>query len=789
MDEEGLVGHWTFDGENADDSTDNEHDGFAEGDSTFPAADVPGLGGGILAVQPGAAGAYSIPDVPNGEEYRVFAYIDVNGNGVADRTEPSGSFAELVDVEGDVAGVAITLSEQPVITVAPGGTLVIEAEVSGSVPLTLEWQLNQDELDEGGRITGVNTNRLEITDYQNSDAGIYRLIATNSLGQAIIEAQVVTQVAGFEVAGTVVYDGELGEGGGRVGNKVLSLDGNGDFVETSLRDLSGSELTIQYWFKGSSIQSAVRQQSAGFIVAGWNGMHILSHDGSTAGIAAGNSTDGAWHHVAMTWKQGTAGGFTSYLDGEVVESRDSIDASIPNHDANVFLGAFNGVGEFADGMLDDVSVWGRALSAEEIQAAMDAPLNGDENGLTAYWNFDDGTAKDVSGGGYDGALGGDAVIIDSDIGAPGKFLVEVAQVIQGNQVLCLDGEGDTVVVGTLDDLSGSEITIQYWFKGSSIQSAVRQQAAGYIVAGWSNQHILSNDGGTSGISAGNAIDGNWHSVIMTWKQDTVGGFASYLDGELIESRDSSSGALPENFAMLYFGSFNGVSEFMNGCIDEISIWRKARTAGEVRATWNAPLRGNESGLIGYWKFDDGRASDVTADGNEGEFIGDATTMIEQLPGFGGNRLETAVDVPGAFSILNVPDGEDYFVSAYYDRNGNGIRDASEPYGEFEGNPFELIANKMDVVVRLVDPVSIIAQPAALDLLQGASPSLTVEVAGQGPLTYSWMKNGVVLNDEAGRITGTKTATLSLISVTSEDGGSYTVVVSNAVRFSRTGVAV
>ncbi|MCB1096824.1 MAG: hypothetical protein KDN22_14715, partial [Verrucomicrobiae bacterium] len=227
--EEGLVGLWTFDGENADDSTDNNYDGFAEGDATFPPAEVPGLGGGTLTIQPGAVGAYSFSDVPNGEEYRVFAFIDVNGNGVADRTEPSGS-AELVDVEGDLAGVEITLSEQPifiteptpVISVALGDTLVIEAEVSGSEPLTLEWQLNEDELGDGGRITGVNTNRLEITDYQNFDAGIYRLLATNSLGQAIAETQVVTQVAGFEVAGSVVYNGDLGTGGGRVGNKVLS---------------------------------------------------------------------------------------------------------------------------------------------------------------------------------------------------------------------------------------------------------------------------------------------------------------------------------------------------------------------------------------------------------------------------------------------------------------------------------------------------------------------------------------------------------------------------------------
>ena len=67
----------------------------------------------------------------------------------------------------------------------------------------------------------------------------------------------------------------------------------------SLSDLSGPELTIQYWFKGSSIQSAVRQQSGGWIVAGWNNMHILSHDGGTGGIDAGFAVDGQWHHLVL----------------------------------------------------------------------------------------------------------------------------------------------------------------------------------------------------------------------------------------------------------------------------------------------------------------------------------------------------------------------------------------------------------------------------------------------------------------------------------------------------------
>ena len=120
----------------------------------------------------------------------------------------------------------------------------------------------------------------------------------------------------------------------------------------------------------------------------------------------------------------------------------------------------------------------------------------------------------------------------------GPVQVSAVETLPGDYVLELGGAG--YVETTLTNLPSSAISIQYWFRGSSLQSAVRQQASGYIVAGWQNTvDILSNDGGTSGISVGNGVlDGNWHELTMTWQEDTPNGFASYLDGELITSRDS-----------------------------------------------------------------------------------------------------------------------------------------------------------------------------------------------------------------------------------------------------------
>ena len=52
----------------------------------------------------------------------------------------------------------------------------------------------------------------------------------------------------------------------------------------------------------------------------------------------------------------------------------------------------------------------------------------------------------------------------------------------------------------------------------------------------------------------------------------------------------------------------------------------ARTEGEIQANMNSTLAGTEEGLVGYWNFDDGTAKDLTTNGNDGEFKGDASII-------------------------------------------------------------------------------------------------------------------------------------------------------------------
>ena len=755
----------------------------------------------------------------------------------------------------------------------------------------------------------------------------------------IMSTSSITAQGNYSVSGAIDYSGpQVGDLIIRAWpvnaeNKTLKLDGSGDYIKTDLTDLSGTEITIQYWFKGVSNQSAVRIQNGGsWIVAGWNGKHILQNDDGVNGVSIGDSyNDGEWHHITLSWKKNTEGGFASYVDGELVSSRNSSDNDIPNHEAPVYIGAFNGLGEFTSGSLDEVVIWSRALSAEEIKTNWNKKLTGEEDGIIAFWDFEsEEELLDLGPNAYESEYGGDAkvesddipkmsedfvqsnfqntdsyilknvkagnnyrvfsfidvngnnvadlnepfgefgelidiskdmvniniklkeapiiteepksvkkslgetislnvkvagtepmefvwrfnnedieesdritgtrsetliindfrkldegiytVVVVNEIGSIESSGTKVEEFIEGfkisgvvtyngeidkNSVLSLDGDGDYVKT-PLTNLSGDELTIQYWFRGDSLQSAVRQQSSGWIVAGWNGKHILQNDEGVNGVNIGeDVLDGKWHHVTLTWKRNTELGFSSYVDGILVESRDSSDVPIPDYKTNVYFGSFNGVGEFTNGQLDEIAIWNRALSAEEVRKSYKIQYSGEESGLIGYWNFEDGGANDLSGNNYDGELNGDA--KIIEAVGIRG--------LPGKYELLNVIAGEDYVIESFVDLNGDGKKSPAEPFSISQ--PFNINEEISELNIELLDPVQITMQPSSISVAKSEDMKFSVDVIGTGPFTFQWFKNGKELVDND-RIFGADTDSIIIKNIELSDSGVYSVVVSNTI---------
>ncbi|MHC4756679.1 MAG: LamG-like jellyroll fold domain-containing protein, partial [Planctomycetota bacterium] len=233
--------------------------------------------------------------------------------------------------------------------------------------------------------------------------------------------------------------------------------------------------------------------------------------------------------------------------------------------------------------------------------------------------------------------------------------------------LDFDGVNDYVMIapGLADSISGdTAITIEYWFTGTQLQSPVRIQQGGYIyiVAGWgaSNPtHIISNDGGTTnGISAGNESiieDGSWHHLAMTWKKNTINGFKSYLDGNLVAQRTSTNVNLPTySNTISYLGCYDGTSEFLQGKLDEVRVWNVARTVQEIRENMHLTLSGSETGLVSYWQFNEatGDSAFDPVGANHGRLYNmDGSDWITStVPVGGGSSYTQEVNTTGTYDF-------------------------------------------------------------------------------------------------------------------------------------------
>jgi hypothetical protein len=64
-------------------------------------------------------------------------------------------------------------------------------------------------------------------------------------------------------------------------------------------------------------------------------------------------------------------------------------------------------------------------------------------------------------------------------------------------------------------------------------------------------------------------------------------------------------------------------EAFNGIMDEVRIWNIARSASQILSNYNRSVATNSSGLVAYYKFNEGSGNataDATGNGNNGSFV-------------------------------------------------------------------------------------------------------------------------------------------------------------------------
>ena len=235
---------------------------------------------------------------------------------------------------------------------------------------------------------------------------------------------------------------------------------------------------------------------------------------------------------------------------------------------------------------------------------------------------------------------------------------------QDNIVFDFDGSNDYIDLGSkIYGTSVSNFTIEVWIKpelgGSTadgyrafignLASTVPTRNPTLYLYG-NKIHYDNNDGTTryAELTTNDVITQNqWNHVVWV-KEGTTGRL--YVNGEQVQVRITSSGTDVYEFPMpasstIYSNFTLGRSNnYFSGKMDEVRFWNVPLTQNQIKSNANVSLRGNESGLLAYYQFNQGTPGGnntalTTLTDTTGNFNGSLSTGTLTLNGSDSNFVD------------------------------------------------------------------------------------------------------------------------------------------------------
>ena len=478
-------------------------------------------------------------------------------------------------------------------------------------------------------------------------------------------------------------------------NRVLDLDGSNSYVELPPHLLDGLHAaTIEGWVKWRRFNGWPKvfgfgkgENAVGLMAANDTNRISLVVDeklNSWVGVGIGHDNAmaaGEWVHVACVFANN---GATLFVNGRQVGYNPNLLLSRVRENTENALGSGgSGLGSFLDGQMGEIRIWNTARTEAQVQEDLTQSLSGSESNLVALWNFDDGTARDATGHSHDGILRGHAEIVLGQPTLPEFKLPETASPVASEPVatgtepvLDFDGVSGHVQLPPhiLDGLQS--VTIEGWVKWRRFNDWARfftfgngENQFGIMAAFNTNSIQLSADqqitpwiGQT--IPAPNAMTaGEWVHVAGVF---TTNGATLLVNGRTIDSNlNLLLSRLKGNTENVLGSTGNGLGAFLDGQLDEVHIWKVARTEVQIRDDMFKSLTGREAGLLSLWNFND-VTNDVIKDlgpgGFDGRIVGGARRIGSNRPtipwaGLSGLVLDSQHNAaPGASIVLTRDDG-------------------------------------------------------------------------------------------------------------------------------------
>jgi hypothetical protein len=465
---------------------------------------------------------------------------------------------------------------------------------------------------------------------------------------------------GALVNGTTFQTAKVGQG--------FKFDGVDDRVEIpDSPSLKPQNLTVETWVKFDSLSSNTsggapngtqylvfkKNQAAvnfeGFV------LNKTSSNTFRFGFGQGNgnpgvvvdsttaATTGVFYHVVGTYDGSSV---KIYVNGQ-------LEATAPynlplNYDTRpLFLGTSgesNFDGKF-NGVLDEVSIYNRALSASEITAISNAgqsgkckPVATNPAANQVAWFTGDGDARDFTGLNSAGTLQGNTNYKVGRVGQSFNF----------------DGSGD--YVSTADsanwDFGTGDFAIEAWFNAPNPTGTQRIISAGSQADGGNNlwswgygdngdwgggqrlNFAVYNGSGYSDFSSSPVTfrPNTWHHAAVVRSGTS---FTFYLDGVSVGTvpvgagftiNGGSTGAI---IGARYNQNPASIFEYANGRLDEISVYKRALTDSEIAAVYNAGSAGKlKEKIVSFVTLQQPAASEKNTRSVNTENGGQASTTVE-----------------------------------------------------------------------------------------------------------------------------------------------------------------
>ena len=412
--------------------------------------------------------------------------------------------------------------------------------------------------------------------------------------------------------------------GGDYTNHALDFNGSNQYVKiNNSSDINtGShnhtQKTIEAWFRVDNKDITSRKQTiyeqggtirglniyvygGSLYVGGWNEPNGESDWDPGTWLSTSNIQSNTWHHVALTLNGGnnvTNNAFKGYLDGIQFGSgqgsklwNHSGDVSIArNRDTKFHTGDYNSAKYFG-GLIDEVRLWNTTRTQAQISEHKDMILEGDESGLTAYYDFQVGTGSVANDGqtqsNNDGSIknnpswtsgpilsdmnnssfanttinlsgyandqllaGGNITISNSTVNGPGYIVADGNITISSNTtvngnifIIC---SGNITVSGSQLGTGLSNAVIVYSkgnasYDNSTVYGLVVSKGSALGLNGTDVQGAILNYGSSFYLAGDSDING---SVVSKYSVDLQGNSASITRGNIPEFAGSDIGLDP-----------------------------------------------------------------------------------------------------------------------------------------------------------------------------------------------------------------------------------------------------